>query len=254
MKIKIGHRIAVILFIVVVGSTAEAKTENPVGDNVTDIQNKIAWLKSIHAYGSACVRITHGNLIYFDPSCLSGDQTKIKADIILITHSHDDHFSIKTLQALSKESTTIIAPKDCQDELSKAFPGLKITVLSPGDKVNVDDMSIQAIPSYNLESSAHPRTKNWVGYIITIEGVRIYHSGDTSFVPEMRELKNIDIAILTVRDRYMMNGKQVVEAITSFKPKVVVPVHWLEAEKSEIQYIKENAPLNTKVLLLEPSS
>jgi L-ascorbate metabolism protein UlaG (beta-lactamase superfamily) len=253
MKFKIRYRIAGILSIVVMWSMAAAKTEKPVEDNVTAIQNKITWLESSHAYGSACVRITHGKVIYFDPSCLSGDQPKVKADIIFVTHSHDDHFSIKTLQDLSKESTTIIAPKDCHAELSKALPGLKIMFLSPGDKATVDETSIEAIPAYNLESSAHPRTKNWVGYIVKIEGVRIYHSGDTSFIPEMRELNNIDIAILTVRDHYMMNGKQVVEAIASFKPKVVIPVHWLETEKSEIQYIKENAPPGIKFVVLESS-
>ena len=252
-------RIAGIMIIVVYCSMATAKIENAIEnnsafkDNVADLQKKIEWLKSSHAYGSACVRITHDKVIYIDPSCLSREQTKIKADLILITHSHDDHFSLNTLQDLNTESTTIVTVKDCHDELIRTNKGFKVRMISPGDKTNVDDIVIEAVPAYNLKSTAHPRSEGWAGYIITIGGVRVYHSGDTSFIPEMKELNNIDIALLTVRDHYMMNGKQVVDAITALKPKVVIPVHWLESEKSEIQYIKENAPLGIKVVLLKPS-
>jgi L-ascorbate metabolism protein UlaG (beta-lactamase superfamily) len=212
----------------------------------------IEWLNSSHAYGSACVRITHGKVIYIDPSHLSNEQTRIKADLILVTHSHDDHFYITTIQELCKGSTTIVTPKDCHDEFIKASPGFKVKALSPGENATVDDMSIEAVPAYNLGSSAHPRSKGWLGYIVTIGGVRIYHSGDTSFIPEMNELNNIDIAIVTVRNHYMMNGKQVVEAITSFRPKVVIPVHWLPPEESDIRYIKEHAPSGIEVLILDP--
>lgn len=263
MKFKIRHRIAGILSIVVLWLMGAVTTEISAVDQVTEIQKKIEWLKSSHAYGSACVRIMHDKVIYIDPSCLSSEQTRIKADLILISHSHDDHFSSATIQALCKESTTIIAPKDCHDELIKAssgfklktsFPGFEIKALSPGENASVEDMSIETVPAYNLESSAHPRAKGWLGYIVTIGGVRIYHSGDTSFIPEMKELNDIDIAILTVRDHYMMNGKQVVEAIKTFRPKVVIPVHWLPTEASDIQYIREHTPSRIKVLILEPSN
>jgi L-ascorbate metabolism protein UlaG (beta-lactamase superfamily) len=236
--------------------TAEGAIQDILGveNNVEEIQKKIQWLKSSHAYGSACVRITHGKVIYIDPSFLSSEQTRIKADLILVTHSHDDHFSIKTLQDLSKESTTIVTPKDCHDELIKASPGFKLITLSPGENTTVDDVTIEAVPAYNLESSAHPRSKDWLGYIISIEEVRIYHSGDTSFIPEMKELNNIDIAIVTVRNQYMMNGKQVVDAIATFRPRVVIPVHWLPPEEADIRYIKEHAPSGIKILILESSN
>jgi L-ascorbate metabolism protein UlaG (beta-lactamase superfamily) len=241
----------------------EAKIEKSGADKVSALRNKIEWLMSSHAYGSACVRITHGKIIYIDPSCLSSEQTRIKADLILITHSHNDHFSTKTIRELRKESTTIVMPKDCYDELINAFPefrsktsspGFKVKALLPEENVTVGDISIEAVPAYNLESSAHPKSKGWLGYIVTIGEVRIYHSGDTSFIPEMTELKNIDIAILSVRNHYMMNGKQVVEAISSFRPKVIIPIHWLPPEEADIQYIQEHAPSGTEVLILEPSN
>lgn len=263
MKFKIRHINAGILFIVAALSVATEMIEKPAADKVSDIKNKIEWLKSSHAYGSACVRVAHDKVIYIDPSHLSNEHIRIKADLILVTHSHDDHFSIPTIQELCKESTTVVAPKDCHDGLIEASPrfksktlsqGFEVKALSPGENVTIDDVTIEAIPAYNLESSAHPRTKGWVGYIVTIGGVRIYHSGDTSFIPEMKELNNIDIAILTVRDHYMMNGKQVVDAITAFRPKVVIPVHWLHLEEADIRYIKEHAPSGIEILILEPSN
>ncbi|MGD8537926.1 MAG: MBL fold metallo-hydrolase [Candidatus Aminicenantes bacterium] len=261
MNFKITHAISGIFSIIMLCSISAAKIETITENKLAEIQRKIEWLKSSHAYGSACVRIAHDKIIYIDPSGLSSEQTRIKADLILVTHSHDDHFSTTTIQDLSKESTTIIAPKDCHDELIKtssgfklktSFPGLEIKALSPGENASVEDMSIETVPAYNLESSAHPRVKGWLGYIVTIGGVRIYHSGDTSFIPEMKELNDIDIAILTVRDHYMMNGKQVVDAIASFRPKVVIPVHWLQPEEPDIQYIQEHAPSGIEVLILEP--
>ena len=263
MKFKIRHKIVGILFIVTALSVATAMTEKPASDEVSDIKNKIEWLKSSHAYGSACVRIANDKVIYIDPSHLSIEQTGIKADLILVTHSHDDHFSISTIQELCKESTTIVTSKDCHNKLIEASPGFKsktlspgfkVKALAPGENVTIDDVTIEAVPAYNLESSAHPRSNGWVGYIVTIGGVRIYHSGDTSFIPEMKELNNIDIAILTVRDHYMMNGKQVVDAISTFRPKVVIPVHWLPPEEADILYIKEHAPSGIKILILEPSN
>jgi L-ascorbate metabolism protein UlaG (beta-lactamase superfamily) len=235
-------------------ANAEGEGEDHLGkkNNVDEIKKKIEWLRSSHAYGSACVRITHGKVIYIDPSHLSTEQTSVKADFILVTHSHDDHFSIKALRDLQKESTIIITPADCHEELIKSSINFKLLKLLPGDKTVLDGMSIEAVPAYNLESSAHPRSKGWVGYIITMQGVRIYHSGDTSFIPEMKGLNDIDIAIVTVRDRYMMNGKQVVEAIASFLPKVVIPVHWLQPEVPDIQFIQEHAPSGIEVLILEP--
>jgi L-ascorbate metabolism protein UlaG (beta-lactamase superfamily) len=254
------HRGTYILFIVLFCSLAVANADMAMEvnlaleNNVEEIQEKIEWLGSTHAYGSACIRITNGKVMYIDPSCLSAEQTNVKADLILVTHSHDDHFSIKTLQDLCKETTTIIAPKDCHDKLIKASLESNVIILSPGDNVTVDNMPIEAVPAYNLESSAHPRANGWLGYIATIEGTRIYHSGDTSFIPEMKELNNIDIAIVTVRNHYMMNGRQVVEAISSFRPKVVIPVHWLSPEESDIRYIQKHAPPGIKVLILDPSN
>jgi L-ascorbate metabolism protein UlaG (beta-lactamase superfamily) len=221
-------------------------------NNMKEIKPKIEWLSSSHAYGSACVRITHGKVIYIDPSHLSSEHSRVKADLILVTHSHDDHLSIKALQDLSRESTTIVTPKDCYNELIQAIPEFTLKALSPGDKTTVEDISIEAVAAYNIESSAHPKSKDWLGFIVTIGGVRIYHSGDTSYIPEMKDLNDIDIAIVTVRDRYMMNGKQVVEAIASFMPKIVISVHWLPPEESDIRYIQEHAPSGIEVLILDP--
>jgi hypothetical protein len=147
MKVKIRHIITGLLSIVVLWLIVAVQAYIPAADKVTEINNKIEWLKSNHAYGSACIRITHGKVIYIDPSHLSNVQTSVKADLILVTHSHDDHFSIQTLHDLQKEITTIVAPRDCRDELIKPSPRFKFKTSSPGDKLTMNDITIEAVPA-----------------------------------------------------------------------------------------------------------
>ena len=94
---------------------------------------KIEWLESTHPYGSACIRITYGNVIYFDPSHLSAKNIETKADLILITHSHDDHFSVKTLEKLVKPTTIIVCPSDCEEGLLQDHFDFNIYILKSGE-------------------------------------------------------------------------------------------------------------------------
>jgi L-ascorbate metabolism protein UlaG (beta-lactamase superfamily) len=209
---------------------------------------KIEWLGSGHPYGSACVRINGSKVIYFDPSGISDDQTRIKADLILITHCHDDHYSEATLKKLKKDSTRIVIVSGCAAE-KDSDRSARITIAA-GETKKVDGIEITAVPAYSLTSKAHPKSEGWVGYVVTIDGVRLYHSGDTSFIPEMKNLKDIDIAFFDVRGPYQMSGKEVIEAIHTIKPKVAIPIHWLKAEESDIEYIRKNAPSSTRVVIL----
>ena len=100
-------------------------------------------------------------------------------------------------------------------------------------------------------SSAHPSSAGWVGYVIELNGFRIYHSGDSGFTPEMSALTNIDIAFVTVREPYMMSPKEVIQAIKAFNPQILIPIHWIEEEKENIEFIKRNSPNITEVIILE---
>ncbi|MFW9827819.1 MAG: MBL fold metallo-hydrolase [Candidatus Thorarchaeota archaeon] len=210
---------------------------------------KIEWLESSHPYGGACIRINNENVLYFDPSHLSEKNMKIKADLILITHSHEDHFSVKNLEKLVKPTTIIVCPEDCEEVLIQNHFTFNIYSMRSNESIKLHNIQIKTFPAYS--STAHPKSAGWLGYIIEVYGFKLYHSGDSGFISEMKNLKNIDIAFLTVRDPYMMSPKELVQAITAFKPKIIIPIHWIEVEKDDIYYIKDNAPKTTKVIILK---
>ncbi len=217
--------------------------------SLSEFLKKVDWLKSNHPYGSACIRINNKLTIYFDPSNLSEENMKKKADLILLTHSHDDHFCIETIEKIVKPNTIIVCPFDCEEPLIHESFDFNIYIMKPGETIKLNRVKIEAIPAYS--SSAHPITAGWLGYVIELNKFRIYHSGDSGFTPEMNSLRNIDIAFLTVREPYMMNSVDVINAINAFKPKILIPIHWIKEEKENINYIIKNSPKSTKVLILE---
>ncbi len=216
---------------------------------LSEFLKKIEWLETDHPYGSACVRINSEIVIYFDPVSLSEENMKKKADLILLTHSHEDHFSVETLENLVKPTTIIVCPFDCEEKLLQDHFDFNIYIIKTGETVKLNRVRIKAIPAYS--SSAHPNSAGWVGYIIELNDFRIYHSGDSGFIPEMNDLKNIDISFLTVREPYMMSPKEILQAVNTFKPKILIPIHWIKEEKESIDYIIENSPKSTRVIILE---
>jgi L-ascorbate metabolism protein UlaG (beta-lactamase superfamily) len=217
--------------------------------NISSFLKKIEWLKSNHPYGSACIRINSNQIIYIDPASISENNLQIKADLILLTHSHDDHFSIPTLRCLVKQDTNIICTVDCEEQLEKIFPSIHIYHAKPGMTKTINSIKIEAVPAYSI--AGHPRSAGWVGYIIEVSGFRIYHSGDSGLTPEMKQIRNIDIAFLTVRSPYMMSPNELIQALEDINPKLAIPIHWIEAEKEDIDYILQNNPDTHKIEILE---
>lgn len=142
------------------------------------------------------------------------------ADIILITHEHQDHCSPDDVRLLQGPKTVIITVADCANKLSG-----DIRIVKPGDKISVMGIEIEAVPAYNINKKFHPKEKNWVGYVFLIGGKRIYHAGDTDIIPEMKDIK-CDIALLPVSGTYTMSAEEAVEAALIIKPKVAVPMHY----------------------------
>jgi L-ascorbate metabolism protein UlaG (beta-lactamase superfamily) len=175
-------------------------------------------IERIHWLGHDTFKITGEKVIYTDPF-------KIKkgapADIILITHEHYDHCSPDDLKKIQTSDTTIITTPDCAGKLAG-----KVKTVKPGDKLTVDGIEIEAVPSYNTNKQFHTKDKNWVGYIITVNGQRIYLAGDTDYIPEMKTFKNIDIALLPVSGTYVMTADEAVKAALDIKPKIAVPMHY----------------------------
>ena len=174
----------------------------------------------IHWLGHASFRIEDGaTQIYIDPWKLPADVPR--ADVVLITHAHYDHFSPTDLARIVHPGTTMIAPHDVAYQLE----GTVITVL-PNQSLAVGELKIRTVAAYNIGKQYHPKSNNWVGYVVTLAtGQRIYHGGDTDFTPEMRSVTT-DYALLPCGGTYTMTGKEMGEAANVIKPKFLIPMHW----------------------------
>jgi L-ascorbate metabolism protein UlaG (beta-lactamase superfamily) len=159
--------------------------------------------------------------IYTDPNSIT---TKDTADVILISHSHGDHFSPADIDKITGPNTVIIAPQDVN------YTGThgKRVILKPGEVYTAFGcISIKAVPAYNIvKTQYHPKDKNWVGYVITVNGVSIYHAGDTERVPEMKDI-TCDIAMLPLGQTYTFDDvSEAVEAAKDAKAKIAIPMHF----------------------------
>jgi len=185
-------------------------------NNIDKLVEKLHWVEQ------ACFRIDASPYtVYIDPNSVPGN---VKADLILITHPHGDHWSAAELDKIVKPGTILIAPAEV------VYTGniAKRIVLKPGDQFNeFEGIKIKAVPAYNVDkTNFHPKGNNWVGYLITIKGVTIYHAGDTERIPEMKTFTT-DIALLSLGQTYTFNSvNDAAEAAKDVHAKVAIPMHF----------------------------
>src|SRR3989338_9847657 len=154
-----------------------------------------------------------------------------KADIILITHSHYDHCSIKDIEKLSKDGTKIVVTADSQSKINK-LKNIEIQIIESGDELEFNNIKIEAIPAYNLDKTFHPKREGWVGYLIKLEEVIIYHAGDSDKIPEMRNLTgygkrgNKFVCLLPVSGKYVMDSEAAAEIASLLSPDLAIPMHY----------------------------
>ena len=184
---------------------------------------------SIQPLNHASLVLSLPNLtIYADPTA-AADYTGIKSpDIILITDIHGDHYDSVMLRSLVSASTTLIAPKVVIARFGADIPG-KVIALTNGSQTTQGNITIDAIPMYNLPASTtdprHPKGRG-NGYVLTIGGKKIYLSGDTQGIPEMRSLTGIDVAFVCMNLPYTMDISEAADAVLAFKPHIVYPYHY----------------------------
>ncbi len=177
-------------------------------------------------------------------------ETSEKADIILVTHNHGDHCSPPKIQKLRKKDTVVIAPKNCASRI-----GGSVKTIKPGEEIVVGGVRIGAVEAYNVKRFK-PSGKPWhpkgygVGYVIKAEGKTIYHAGDTDFIPEMRLLKGIALALLPTGDKYTMDDAEAAEAAIAINPKTAMAMHTWEKDREEFKK-KVEANSETEVVLLQ---
>ena len=203
----------------------------------------VKWL------GHASFQIkANGKNIYIDP--YEGEYAE-KADLVLVTHSHFDHCDTSKIEKVKKKDTVIICPPECVSRLSGNVKAIK-----PGEKIEVDGVTVEAVHAYNYKrfrspgNPFHPKGFG-NGYIITVGGKRIYHAGDTDFIPEMRDLKNISLALLPSGGTYTMDNPEAAEAALAIKPEAVIPMHRWDSDP-EVFRRKVEESSDIKVILLNP--
>lgn len=198
-------------------------------ENLTDGASDKTEIKIIPISHATMVLQIDGTIIYVDP--VGGEQAftgQPKADLILVTDFHGDHLSTETLAAVGDKAVNIILPKDCADRLPEGFE-VPLVTLANGEIHQTDtQISIEAIPMYNLreeDKNKHVKGRG-NGYVVEYKGQRIYISGDTEDIPEMRALKNIDIAFVCMNLPYTMTVQAAADAVLEFAPKTVYPYHY----------------------------
>ena len=173
----------------------------------------VQWL------GHASFRILHGDsVIYIDPWKLSGFSGD--ATVVLVSHSHYDHYSADDIDAVSSANTELIGPGDIVNGQGGG------RVILPGETIDLGDISIIGVASYNPGKQFHPKANNWLGFVIEVGSVLIYYAGDTDLIDEIKDLGDIDLALLPVGGTYTMNAEEAIEAAGVINPKQAVPYHW----------------------------
>jgi L-ascorbate metabolism protein UlaG (beta-lactamase superfamily) len=161
-----------------------------------------------------------GKVIHVDPVSSAADYARLpKADLILITHEHGDHLDAKAIQAVSTAQTVVVINPGS----AKAQP--QATVIRNGETRTIAGFKIEAVPAYNLEKSFHPKG-NGNGYVITFGDKRVFVAGDTENIPEMKGLKDIDVAFLPMNLPFTMTPEMVADAARAFRPKILYPYHF----------------------------
>ncbi len=202
------------------------------------------FAKKIHWLGHDGFRMDAAKIIYFDPYQISDGP---KADLILISHEHFDHCSPEDVAKVQDSGTVIVTEKDSAGKLTG-----DVRVAAPGEILNVEDIKIRVVPAYNTDKDFHPKSNNWLGFIVEIEGIKIYHAGDADFIPEMNDME-VDIALLPVSGTYVMDAEQAIQAALSINPKLAIPMHYgaIVGDEKDAMNFKQALEGKVEVLVLQ---
>lgn len=160
---------------------------------------------------------TEGKALYIDPYKVPDGLPP--ADIIFVTHEHYDHCSVEDINKLTKKETIIVTEKDSAKKLKG-----KVKLMQVGDTTEIGAISVTAVAAYNTNKTFHPKKNGWLGFVLSFEGVRLYHAGDTDYIEEMKNI-DVEIALLPVSGTYVMTADEAVQAALDINPAVAVPMH-----------------------------
>jgi L-ascorbate metabolism protein UlaG (beta-lactamase superfamily) len=205
---------------------------------MSEILSKIRWL------GHAGFRVDGSKVVYFDPFNVSGGPT---ADLVLVSHTHYDHFSPDNIRKVSDANTTLVISSDADPD----FAG-EVIKLTPGESVDVKGMTVKGVAAYNVGKQFHPKANGWLGFLLTIDGETIYHTGDSDLIPEMGEIV-ADVALVPVGGTYTMDAAEAAKAVRTMKVKAAIPMHWGEivGDETDARRFKELVGDAAEVVILK---
>jgi L-ascorbate metabolism protein UlaG (beta-lactamase superfamily) len=223
-------------------------------DNQLEVSPTGAVRISKSDFFSSGIRIkSESNLIYIDPLAITDTD---KADYIFITHGHPDHFSMRDIRKIAKPETLIICPKNVAKKLSRY--DCKIREVKPGDLIDLDvKLEVEVVEAYNLHNAflwlkAHPKSNLNAGYILNMNKVRIYHTGDTDYVPEMETIRDISLILVPVGgDNLTMAVEDAASLVNQIKPKFAVPMHYDMKERLDLERFRLLIDKSVEVRVLE---
>ena len=177
----------------------------------------------VNAQSSIC--ITGTKTVYFDPFEMAEEPHD--ADYIFVTHEHYDHFQPESIAKVKKEGTVLVAPLSMKEKALKesGFQEQDCLFLVPGEQKDLEGLSVAAVAAYNKLKPFHPKGKQWLGYIVTMDGVRYYVAGDTDANEDNRKVK-CDVALIPIGGTYTMDKKHGADFVANLRPKAVVPTHY----------------------------
>jgi L-ascorbate metabolism protein UlaG (beta-lactamase superfamily) len=214
--------------------------------------NTSAGIVEMHFIGHGSLMFkANGFVIYIDPVRSSGNYDFLpKADLILVTHEHGDHLDVKLIEDLKKEGTLLFCNQNSKLKVPWAM------AMKADDRQEINNIIIEAVPAYNIVNESttghpfHPKGVG-IGYILTIGGKRFYIAGDTENTPEMKSLRNIDVAFLPMNLPYTMTPAMVADAALAFKPKILYPYHFGDTDTNEIIKLLKDTDISVRIRKLK---
>lgn len=199
----------------------------------------------IEVNANSSIRIEAGKVIYFDPFQI--EEERHDADIIFVTHDHFDHFSSEDIEKIEKKDTIFVVPECMHSLLDKE----RVITAAAGEALNVEGFEAEAIPSYNVGKPFHPKKKGYIGYIVKIEGQRVYVAGDCDANEDNRKV-DCDIALIPIGGKYTMNYEEAAALTDVIRPELVIPTHYgdVAGDKEDGKKFKELVDPSIEVKLL----
>ena len=203
-------------------------------------------LNHLHWLGHDSFRLDQPIVIYLDPWRLPPGSPA--ADLILVSHEHHDHCSPEDIERVRKDSTTVIANQTTAANLSPP-----VTVLSVGESMEIQGVTVETIPAYNIGKPFHRKQAGHLGFVITLGEERLYFTGDADYIPEMDNIV-CDVALLPVSGKYVMTAEEAAQAAEAIQPKVAVPMHYgagVVGTKEDAERFRDLCPVPVVIMEAE---